>query len=366
MRRGLFMKLICWCVLVVIIICNHVLKAESLEHRYMADVEAYCKYIEHKNKAKANLLNSPDVVVRLQNSNNQDLLQNNFVSGLAKDLSDFRKAQLFKELINDECTYYKWNQEAKLHIQFAIPQLQAQALKVKLDDIHAAKSKLEAILKTVQNKIDHQNDTLLHYYQIDSLLKRLQSDERDISATISMQKFPPMQSINLKELVNRIDTAQRKRQTTLNKLAKQYNWSVQLLAGAQQSISNNQKETISPYAGLSVRYNLGALSSNEHIDNSLVDYMDWKKNQLNGVQNRLLTLMSSISSLKLTQKQQLAALTLSYQTYDRLGKKLTNIESMRADQFNQQLGIDRMMMGIEIHYLKHMLTLLDRLEAADI
>ena len=356
------MKLFCWCVLVVIMCSSHVLKAESIENRYMADVEAYCKYIDHKNKAKANLLNSPDVVVRLQNSNNQDLLQNNFVSGLAKDLSDFRKAQLFKELIKDECTYYKWNHEAKLHIEYAIPQLQAQALQVKLQDIHAAKIKLEAILKTIQKKIDHQNDTLLHYYQIDSLLKRLQSEERDISATLSIQNFPPMQSINLKELLNRVDAAQRRRQATLNKLAKQYNWSVQLLAGAQQSISNNQKETISPYAGLSVRYNLGSLSSNGHIDNSLVDYMDWKKNQINGVQNRLLDLISSVASLKLTQKQQLSALTLSYQTYGKLGKKLTNSESMRANQFNQQIGIDRMMMGIEINYLKHMVNFLDKLE----
>ena len=124
-----------------------------------------------KNKAKSNLLLSPDIIVRAQNSNNEELVQNNVVAGLSKDLSDLSKAKLVWQLIDDECRYYKLTQEAKLQIQYAVPSIQRQALTFKLKQIQAAKQKLNTLLSIIKKRIKHQNDTLYTYYQVDSLIQ---------------------------------------------------------------------------------------------------------------------------------------------------------------------------------------------------
>lgn len=354
MMRSVFFIIIC------MLTGIHAVNSEASDPLFTEDIQSYCKYIDQKHQAQMNVLYAPDVVVRVQNSNNDALLQNNLVSGLSKDLSDFTRAKLIKTLAHDECNYYRLHQEAKWQIQFAIPQLHAEALKFKLQLIQNAKIKLNRILGDIQKKIASHHDTMHHYYQVDSILEHLKTNEHEIHVRLALQQLPKIRPIKIRQLLNQLEIAQRARQATRNKLKKQDNWSLEVQAGAQQAISMNQKQSMLPYAGLFVRYNLGSIPSSGHVDKSLNDYMNWKNKQVNGVQKQLSDLMLSIAELKSTEHQQLNSLTLNDQKYAGFSKNLHSIHSTKATHFSQQVEIDRLLVNIEIQYVKRMIDLIDQ------
>ena len=337
--------------------------SQILDNELSADVKAYCTYIAEKNKAKSSLLVSPDIIVRVQNSNNNELVQNNLVSALSKDLSDFSKAKLVRQLIDDECQYYKLTQEAELQLQFAIPNIQRKALYFKLKQIQAAKNKLKVLLDSIQKKIDHQNETLPAYYQVDSLLQKLDDEEREIRVNLSMDTPPQIKHIKLDELLNNVRMAQKKRQLTRSNLEKQYNWSVQLQAGAQQyeAYNHNNNQKVQPYVALFFRYNMASMYSNNRVDKSLTHYMDWKSKEVNGVQKKILQLINTVESLNAAEQQRLNHLQLNYQKYDGLSKKMYVMDSIKALHFERQIIIDRIVAEIEIKYVKCILDLLQKL-----
>ena len=73
-----------FCIFLLSLIYIKSINSQILDNELSEDVESYCKYITEKNKAKSNLLLSPDIIVRAQNSNNEELVQNNVVAGLSE------------------------------------------------------------------------------------------------------------------------------------------------------------------------------------------------------------------------------------------------------------------------------------------
>jgi hypothetical protein len=328
-----------------------------------ADVEAYCRYITEKNQAKTQALIAPDAIVRAQNSNNDTLLQNNLVSGLSKDLVDFSKAKEIRRLIHDECQYYQLSQEAKIYIQYAIPRVRSQALSYKLELIQTAKHKIQRVLRTISQRIEHHHDTLQHYHQMDLMLQRLINEERDIHIQLALERAPQMHQLKIKDLLAKIGAAEHQRQKTKNQLAKHYNWSLQVQVGAQQQYEDypESKHTVQPYAGLFVRYNLGSMLSNKTMNKSLESYSDWKNKQINGIQNQLIELMRSVTMLRQAEQQRLDSLNSSYRQYSSLSQKVNVLDSTKAAHFGQQIEADSLFMQIEINYIKHLLALLDEM-----
>ena len=261
-------------------------------------------------------------------------------------------------MIDDECRYYKLTQEAKLQIQYAVPSIQRQALAFKLKQIQAAKEKLNTLLSTIKKRIKHQNDTLYTYYQVDSLIQKLDDAQRDIRVSLAIDHPLKIEYIKLDELLTKLGMAQKKRESTRNNLEKQKNWSVQVQAGAQQYLPFNHTQTVQPYVALFLRYNLGSLYNNNKIDESLTRYTDWKSKRVNGVQKQLFQLINSINLLLVAEQERLKHLQLSYQKYDGLSKQMHLVDSIKASRFSQRIEIDRLMMDIEIKYVKYMVELL--------
>ena len=337
-------------------------QSSPIENEFTADIKAYCKYVEDKNKAKNSTLISPDLIVRAQNATNDYPYQNNVITALSKDLVDFGKSKEVRNLIQDECNYYKLTQEAKLQIQFAIPNVQKQALYFKLKKILIAKEKLNAIKKNVQHKITNHNDTLISLYNIDSSLQKLNEAEREIKANIAIQQPYHIRSMALTRLLKDISMAEEKRQATLNKLEKLRNWSLQVQAGAQQSLSSfSQNQAVKPYAALFLRYNMASIYSNYKTTQYLNDYTEWKAKQVNGTQRKLSRLIQSISLLRATEEQRLNHFKNTHQNYHELTQKLKGITSPNANRFRQQIMIDQIMTEVEMSYLKHLTLLLKEL-----
>ena len=336
--------------------------ASQRENEFTADIKAYCQYIEDKNNAEHSVLMSPDLIVRAQNSTNDYPYQNNVITALSKDLVDFGKSKEIKSLINDECNYYKLTQEAKLQIQFAILNIQKNALYFKLKKIRLAKDKLNTIKETVQHKIKSHDDTLSSWYNLDTSLQKLNEVEHEIQTNIAIQQPYSIRTVRLNRLLKDIWVAEEKRKATLNKLDKLNNWSLQVQAGAQQSLSSlSQNQAVKPYAALSLRYNLASVYSNYKTNTSLNHYTEWKAKQVNGTQQKLSRLIRSISRLKDAEDERLKQLMTTYNNYYGLSKTLNTIDSSNANRFKQQITIDQIMMEVEISYLKHFTYLLKEL-----
>ena len=62
--------------------------------------------------------------------------------------------------------------------------------------------------------------------------------------------------------------------------------------------------------------------------------------------------------LLVVEQERLKHLQLSYQKYDELSKQMHLVDSIKASRFSQQIEIDRLMMDIEIKYVKYMVELL--------
>ncbi len=341
--------------------------AQHTENRALEDVTAYCKYLNEKKGAQITALRYPDAVVFLNNINNANGganfndFQKVAIAGLSKNLFDYNEANLLNQLIQDECAYYKLNQEAKLQIQYVISALKIKALKYKLQQIEDATKKLNSLLSTINQRVLKHNDTLHSFYEVDSSLKKLEDAERQIDLEIASQSVPQITFANLSQLLRQVITAKVKRQKTLNELEKNNNISIQIQAGAQQNLSYQQNQNTQPYFSLNFRYNLGSILSNQKLDKSLISYADWQKKRVEGTQTKLLTLMTTIKSLKVAEENRLNHLKKNYMMYFNLSQKVDKIKTPKATRFKQRLDVDQMLMKIEINYMKYTVALLNKI-----
>ena len=362
------MRILCSTLLLFFSFLNQTAYSQKSESEFTADVESYCKYIRAKNLAKTILLQSPEVITRLQNTNGDDYLdQNKLIAGLSKNIIDFNKAKHIKQLTEDECRYYAVSQEAKLQIQFAIPTIQKKALQFKLNQIQRAKNKLAKVLRDIEQKIERQSETLAASYQVDILLSKLHDTENEIKINLAMQQsLPEIKTMGLNALLNQVYAAQKKRQQTRNKLTKQNNWSIQLQAGAQQyqSVHQNQNTQTQPYVALFMQYNLGSIFSNTQLDKSLDLFSDWKSKQINDTEKQLVFLIQSIKALRSTEQVRLNDLIHSHQKFYKLGAKINIVDSLKARHLKQKIEIDQILTEIEINYVKYIIKLSGEMVAA--
>ena len=328
-----------------------------------ADIEAYCRYISEKNSAKKTLLTSPEAIARFDNGNVYNNLQKVVVVGLSKDLADFNKAHITQKLIVEECEFYQLNQRAKLQVQFAIDTVKIKALRSKLDAITDAKKKLNKVLGVISQRVAHHNDTIQRYYKVDSSLKRLQDEERQIHVELVNLKAPSIKATPLNHLLNDLVHAQKAHQRTLNRLKKQDNWSFQLQAGAQQNLATNhmQTQTVLPYFALYFRYNLGALTSDHQVDKSEASFDAWQTQHVFGVQRKLSNLITAAASLREAQEKRLHYLLQSYHQYDDLMVHMKPINTPDAEKFKQEIQVDKILANVEIKYVDKTVHLLQRM-----
>jgi hypothetical protein len=359
---NLFMKMRLYPIFFFALFNANSVLANALPKELLADIKAYCQYIQTKNEVKKNTLMSPEFIVRAQNTNNDYPYQNNIITALSKDLSDLGKAKQLKILVQQECAYYKLKQEGLLQSEFALSNAQKKALRYKLRFLNSAKSKLVTQQRLVEQKIIDQNDTLTSIYEVDSALHHIDEAEREIEINLALLQPTNIHTHALNMLIHELSIADKNRQATLNKLEKLSQWSLQVQAGAQHNGFNfNHHESAQPYGALSLRYNLGSLVNHKALETSLNDYGHWKSQEVNGIQKKLMRLGQSIIYLKIAEKKRLNNLRAKYNKYFVLAKKLSRLNSSKAQKFSQQIKIDQLLLEIEIKYLKYFIQQLEGL-----
>src|SRR5580700_10553172 len=90
------------------------------------DQQAYCKYVTQQAAAQRDLLRTPDAIAGATQPNTGLPMQ--VVWGVTGSLSNVRKGTLTMDAARKDCELYSATASAQQAIQYAIPNLEKQAL----------------------------------------------------------------------------------------------------------------------------------------------------------------------------------------------------------------------------------------------
>ena len=98
----------------------------ALSQTLQADQQAYCTYLSEQARAQSDLLRTPAAVVGLTQP--ETGLPTQVVAGASLSLSNLRKAGITLQEADSNCADYKAQSNVQLDLQYAIPNLERDAL----------------------------------------------------------------------------------------------------------------------------------------------------------------------------------------------------------------------------------------------
>src|SRR5262249_40565968 len=121
------------------------------------DQQAYCNYLQQQAMAQRDLLRTPSATAGITQPNAALPMQ--VVWGLTSSLSDIKKSGLTMDVAEKNCDLYKATTAAQQNIQFALPNLEKQALQHRLELIQQASGNLDSMIAKTRQMLDVQNVT---------------------------------------------------------------------------------------------------------------------------------------------------------------------------------------------------------------
>jgi hypothetical protein len=250
--------------------------AASAVAQNQADSLAYCSYVMEQAEAQSDLLRTPIAFGGFTQPETGLPLQ--VLGGASLGLSAFRKAGLTMAVARKNCELYKATTAAEQDVQYAISNLEREALRNRLTLIDQASQSLAALMQRTSRMVDAQDATRVMLFNLQSTKIKLEADWADTASKISTIYVPPLSDKPLKELVAQKQDGEAGEQKAIDKLTRQNNWDVALSVGVHQQV-NPVAYGPQPYGAVSVNYNLSSHWINKHLDRTLDSYNDWKKVQ---------------------------------------------------------------------------------------
>lgn len=344
---------------------NHVLNAQqssTLDNVLLNSPETeqnyYCEFLSTKAKAKQINLYSPDLVSKVDQTDSND---KRFTIALTKDLIDLKRAQNIKKLAENECLLYKFNQNANIYAQYLLANIEAQTLIFKLEGIEEAKKNLNVMIKTVNQRVITQNETLPNLYAIEEKFYKLTETSKQIKSQLAQMKFPHIETDDFNALLKNIWLKENEHQLILNELEKDTSWSFQVVIGVQKTLNKEPTNKFANFVGFNAKYNLGKFFSDRELDNSQGSYLKWKNASLNGSQQNISRLIVTLVELRRTEKNRLEMLIDISREKSKITHKLDNIpESVDAQRFKNQINLDDIFNRLEIKSTTKKIELIDQ------
>jgi hypothetical protein len=240
------------------------------------DALAYCSYVMEQAEAQRDLLRTPIAFGGFTQPETGLPVQ--LIGGASLGLSAFRKSGLTVAAARKNCELYKATTTAELDVQYAISNLERDALRNRLTLIDSALQSLESLMNKTSKMVDVQNATRLMIFDLQTTKIKLEADRADTQSKISAIYVPPLSDQPLKQLVSQKQSGEVSEQEALNKLNRQNNWDVALSVGVHQQV-NPVAYGPQPYGAVSVNYNLASHWINKHLDRTVDSYSEWKKVQ---------------------------------------------------------------------------------------
>lgn len=310
----------------------------------LTDDAAYCSYVTEQAEAQRDLLRTPVAFGGFTQPETGLPLQ--LVGGASLGLSAFRKAGLTMAVARHNCELYKATTAAQQDEQYAIANLEREALRNRLTLIDQAAQSLNALMEKTERMVEAQNATRMMLYNLQTTRIKLETDRADTSSRISAIYVPPLSDKPLKQLVTEKQDGEANEQRALDKLNRQNSWDVALSVGVHQQV-NPVAYGPQPYGAVSVNYNLSSHWINKHLDRSANAYDDWKKVQEGDVARNGAVLHQQLLDSVAVQEGKLKSLQEERLDIDKNLSTIGDPDTSAAQDFHNQLTAAQLLLQIE-------------------
>lgn len=309
------------------------------------DQLAYCKYVTEGATAQRDLLLTPNAVAGATQPNTG--LPTQLVWGLSGSLSNMRKAGLTMEAARKNCESYGATASAQQTVQYALQNMEKQALQNRLGLIQRASERLDVLMTATDKMLEVQNVTRPMAFALQTTKIKLEADRADTQSKIGSIYAPELSGKPVKELIAEKESGEANERQAVSKLNRQNDWDVSLAVGAHQQINplvGNQ----AAYGEVTVSYNLASHAINKHLDQAANAYDDWKKVQEGDVIRNAEVLRQQVTNGISAQDGRLKALQEEQKQIERNLQLLGEAETTAAVDFRNQLSTAQLLLDIEI------------------
>jgi hypothetical protein len=309
--------------------------------------KAYCAYVMQQALAQRNLLRTPEAVAGISHANIGIPPQLYF--GISEGVANYGKAKRTMEAARKDCESYRATAEATLHVQYALPMLERDALRHRTDSIGQAIEQMDVIINRALKVVEVQNLTRPALYSIRSIRAKLVADRTSTELKLALLHVPDsVSNIPLKQLVLEKETRESEAQRSIALANRPNSWDLKLEAGGRQRVSVLFENPVVAYGGVAFNYNFGSRSNYRHLDVAAAEYADWKKAQNGEVTHSARALEQQILRIISVDEAELRALREQETEIDSNLQRLVGVDTASAIGFGNQLDSDRVVLQVEI------------------
>jgi hypothetical protein len=309
-----------------------------------ADQLAYCSYVMEQAEAQRDFLRTPVAFGGFTQPETGLPMQ--LVGGASLGLSAFRRAGLTMAVARKNCELYKATAAAQQDVQYAMANLEREALRNRLTLIDQASQSLTAMMEKTAKMVEAQNATRLMLFNLQTTKIKLDADRADTASKLGAIYVPSLSDKPLKELVTEKQNGEANEQRALDKLNRQNNWDVALSVGVHQQI-NPVAYGAQPYGAVSANYNLSSHWINKHLDRAVSHYDDWKKVQEGDVVRNSEVLHQQLLDNVAAQEGKLKSLQEQSSEIDRNLRAIGEPDTSAAFDFHNQLTAAQLLLQVE-------------------
>jgi hypothetical protein len=307
--------------------------------------EKYCDYVMQEAAAQRDQLRTPSLVTGMVQPTTGEAAQ--VYWGLSNSLSDDRKAALLMKAARADCQLYRVSESAQLLLQFSVPQLERDAVRHRLDLIHEASVKLDALIAAGESRLAAQNATRPSQYPL--LAARVRLASYKANAALAMSAYvPELSETLLKQLVSQKNGRELEHQRALNAVMAQNNWNVSWSIGMRHQLSEFFSTSAVPYGEVTVSYNLASRRVDADLARAADSFVAWQGGREGEVARRSAALEEEIKESIRLHQSQLEALLEEAQEIEKNLRLLDGVDTSAADGFRNQLLADRTMLDVDI------------------
>ena len=304
----------------------------------------YCSYVMEQAKAQRDLLRTPIGFGGFTQPETGLPVQ--LIGGASLGLAGFRKSGLTMSAARANCELYKSTTAAQQNLQYAISNLEREALGNRLALIDQASQSLAALMEKTSKMVEAQDATRQMLFSLQTTKIKLEADRADTQSKISAIYIPPLSDTPLKELVAEKQNGEVGAQVALAKLNRQNNWDVALSVGVHQQV-NPLAYGPQPYGAVSVNYNLASPWINRHLDRAVDAYGEWKKLEEGDVVRNSEVLKQQLVDGIAVEEERLKSLENESAQIDKNLRAIGEPDTSAAFDFYNQLTAAQLLLQIE-------------------
>jgi hypothetical protein len=309
------------------------------------DQQAYCNYLTEQATAQRDLLMFPNAVAGITQPNTGLPMQ--AVWGVSGSVANVRKGVLTMNVARRNCELYGAATSTQQDIQYALPNLEKQALQHRLELIEQASESLDALSASTNKMLDAQNMTRPMAFVLQTTKIKLDADRADTQTKVASLYAPPLSDRPLQELIAEKQNKEANGQKAVDKLNRQNNLDVALSVGEHQQI-DPWIDSRGAYGEVSISYNLASHAINKHLDRTADAYNDWKKVQEGDVIRNADILKQQVVDGISVQDGRLKALQEEQKQIASNLQLVNAAETSAALDFRNQLTTAQLLLQIEI------------------